>query len=56
MLTAEERQYLLDLLTGTLRDMRVEARRTRTPTYREHVLRQETLAEGLLKKLKHQPG
>jgi hypothetical protein len=51
-LTAEERQFLLDLLNATLKDMRIEEHRTRTPTYREHVLRQEALAEGLLNKLR----
>jgi hypothetical protein len=54
-LTAEERQYLLDLLEITLKDMRVEEHRTRTPTYREHVLRQESIAEGLLNKLQQAP-
>jgi hypothetical protein len=55
-LAAEERQYLLDLLKVTLKDMRVEEHRTRTPSYREHVLHQEAIVEGLLKKLQPAPG
>jgi hypothetical protein len=55
-LTAEEQQYLKDLLTVTLKDMRVEEHRTRTPTYREHILHQEAIAEGLLNKLQHAPA
>jgi hypothetical protein len=55
-LTAEERQYLLDLLELTLKDMRIEEHRTRTPTYRELVLKQENLAQGLLNKLRQTPG
>jgi len=51
-LTAEERQYLLDLLERTLKDTRVEEHRTRTPAYREFVLHQEHLAQGLLDKLR----
>jgi len=55
-LTAEERQYLVDLLQVTLKDVRVEEHRTRTPTYREHVLHREAIAEGLLNKLRQAPG
>ena len=46
--TAEERQYLLDHLAQTLKETRVEEHRTRTPSYREHVLHQEDLIQGLL--------
>jgi hypothetical protein len=55
-LAAEERQYLLDLLKVTLKDMRVEEHRTRAPSYREHVLHQEAIVEGLLNKLQQVPG
>jgi hypothetical protein len=51
-LTSEERDYLLELLNTTLKDMRVEEHRTRTPTYRQHVLHQEDIVQGLLKKLR----
>lgn len=55
-LTAEEHQYLVDLLRVTLKDKRVEEHRTRTPTYREHLLHEEAVAEGLLNKLQQAPG
>jgi hypothetical protein len=50
-LSAEERQYLVELLTHTLKDVRVEEHRTRTPSYREQVIHQEDLIQALLKKL-----
>ncbi len=50
-LTAEEREYLLDLLKRALKDMLIEEHRTRTPIYREHVVHQEAIAQGLLNKL-----
>ncbi len=49
--TAEEREYLRDLLERTLKETRVEEHRTRTPTYRERVLHQEDLIQAVLKKL-----
>jgi len=52
-LTGEERDYLVDVLQSLLKDTRVEEHRTRTPSYREFVLNQESLIEGLLSKLKH---
>ena len=55
-LTDEERQYLKDLLEVTLKEMRVEEHRTRTPTYRQHVLHQEELIQALLNKLRRPPG
>jgi hypothetical protein len=54
-LTGEEREYLLGLLETTLKDMRVEEHRTRTPSYREVVLRQEATAEALLAKIRRPP-
>ena len=53
--TTEERQFLLDLLEWTLKEKRVEEHRTRTPSYRQYVLHQEDLVEGLLSKLRQQP-
>jgi hypothetical protein len=52
-LADEERQYLVDLLETTLKDKRVEEHRTRTPSYRTHVLEQEEVILRLLKKLGH---
>jgi hypothetical protein len=43
-------------LKVTLKETRVEEHRTRTPTYREHVIHKEAIAEGLLNKLQQAPG
>ena len=50
-LTAEESEFLAGLLEVALRDVRVEEHRTRTPTYREHILHREDLMACLLAKL-----
>jgi hypothetical protein len=50
-LTEEERGFLAELLQRTLKDARVEEHRTRTPTYRESVLRQEAAIVSILNKL-----
>ena len=50
-LTTEERGFLVSLLESTLKNTRIEEHRTRTPTYREHVLQNEEMIVGLLKKL-----
>jgi hypothetical protein len=55
-LTDDERQCLLDLLERTLKDARVEEHRTRAPLYRELVVRDEALMQGLLAKLQQPPG
>lgn len=55
-LTADERNYLADLLQTTLKNTRIEEHRTRTPTYREHVVHQEELIVGLLSKLGQKPA
>jgi hypothetical protein len=55
-LTAEERQYLLDLLEATLKEKSVEEHRTRTPSYRQHVIHEEDLARGVLGKLRQSAG
>jgi hypothetical protein len=44
------------LLENTLKETRVEEHRTRTPSYREHILRQEDLIVSLLRKLGQPPG
>jgi hypothetical protein len=50
-LTVEEREFLAGLLEIVLKDTLVEEHRTRKPTYREHVVHQESLITGLLSKL-----
>jgi hypothetical protein len=50
--TTEERDYLVDLLETVLKETRVEEHRTRTPSYREHVVHREELILALLGKLK----
>ena len=51
-LTVDESKYLVDLLERTLKETEIEEHRTRAPSYREHIIRWEELAEGILKKLK----
>jgi hypothetical protein len=51
VLTAEEREYLANLLSSELSETRVEARRTHTPDYRERVIHTEDLIRGLLAKV-----
>lgn len=55
-LSAEEREYLVELLGTTLRNTQIEEHRTRTPTYRQHVLHQEDVIQGLLNKLRQPPA
>jgi hypothetical protein len=55
-LTAEEHAYLADLLANVLRDTRVEEHRTRTISYREHVLHREDLIKSILGKLGMPPA
>jgi hypothetical protein len=50
-LTAEEIRFLAELLELVLKDTRIEEHRTRTPSYREHVIRQKDLLLALLNKL-----
>jgi hypothetical protein len=50
-LSAEEREYLVRLLEETLKEMRVEEHRTRTPSYRQLIVHDEKLIEALLGKL-----
>jgi hypothetical protein len=50
-LSGEEQEYLAGLLEAELKETRVEEHRTRKPSYREHVVHQETIIEGLLSKL-----
>lgn len=55
-LTDEERAYLTNLLQTVLKDTRVEEHRTRTPSYRQHVIHQEDLIISLLGKLGQPPS
>jgi hypothetical protein len=54
-LTAEERETLVRLLETVLKDTRIEEHRTRTPTYREHLLHQENVIASVLTKLGQPP-
>ncbi len=55
-ITAAEREYLVDLLERVLKDASVEEHRTRTPSYRQHILQQEILIRNLLEKLRQPPA
>jgi hypothetical protein len=55
-LTAEERDFLAELLDTVLKETRIEEHRTRTPSYRQHVLHREELIAALLGKLGRPPG
>lgn len=50
-MTDEERRFLVELLEIALKDTRVEEHRTRTLTYRDHILHREHLITDLLQKL-----
>jgi hypothetical protein len=50
-LTADERQCLVDVLKRALKSQRIEEHRTRTPLYRENVIREEKLLGNVLTKL-----
>jgi len=54
-LSAEERTFLVGLLETVLKDTRIEEHRTRTPSYREHILHKEDLIAALLSKLGQPP-
>ena len=47
----EERGFLVEILKRALKEAQIEEHRTRTPSYREHVLHDESLITGLLRKL-----
>jgi hypothetical protein len=50
-LSDEERQFLAEFLDRSLKEMRVEEHRTRTPSFRELIVEKESLASSLLRKL-----
>jgi hypothetical protein len=50
-LSDEERKFLVGLLEVVLKDTKVEEHRTRTLSYRDHILHREHLILGLLHKM-----
>ncbi|MFO0968676.1 MAG: hypothetical protein U0793_24225 [Gemmataceae bacterium] len=50
-LNSDERRYLRELLEATLKETRVEEHRTKTPSYREHIVHDRQVIQGLLAKL-----
>jgi hypothetical protein len=55
-MTAEEQHFLAELLEQKLKEKRVEEHRTRTLSYREGIVHQEKLLEGLLNRLRQPVG
>jgi hypothetical protein len=51
-LTAEEQQFLVDLLETALKNTLVEEHRTRTLSYREQIVQREEIIKALLAKLR----
>ena len=51
-LTAEERQYLTELLEQTLKTTQIEEHRTRTLSYRGQIVHTEDIIKSLLGKLR----
>jgi len=51
-LSDAERQFLVNYLETALKERYVEEHRTRTPSYREEILRQEALIQQVLTKLR----
>jgi hypothetical protein len=54
--TDEERDFLVNILQTVLKDKRVEEHRTRTLSYREHLLHEEDLIVSVLSKLQQPAG
>lgn len=54
-LSTEECEFLANFLESSLKEKRVEERRTRTPGFREQVIHEEDLIVSLLKKLGRSP-
>jgi hypothetical protein len=53
--TAEEREFLVHFLATALKDAKIEEHRTKTMSFREHIVEREHLIESLLSKLGHKP-
>ena len=54
-LSAQERDCLIQLLETALKNRQVEEHRTRTPSYREHVVQEEQAIASILIKLGKPP-
>lgn len=54
-LTAEEREFLVSHLEHVLKDIRIEEHRTRAPSYRVHIIKQEEHIVSVLTKLGRPP-
>ena len=54
-ITAEERSCLVRILESALKNHRIEEHRTRAPSYREGILKEEELLTQLLTKLGQAP-
>jgi hypothetical protein len=50
-ITAEERECLVGILEEALKETRIEEHRTRTPSYRQHIVRHEEAIAAILAKL-----
>jgi len=55
-LTIPERDCLVTLLELALKETRIEEHRTRSPSFREHVVQREELIVSVLGKLGHKPS
>jgi hypothetical protein len=55
LVTAEEREFLVELLKDVVKEARVEEHRTRSPSYREHISRREDVLSNVLQKLEQVP-
>jgi hypothetical protein len=51
-LTTDECRWLATFLESSLKDVLVEEHRTRTPSYREHIVHNEEMIRSLLNKLR----
>ena len=50
-ISSEERRFLIGFLEEALKGTRIEEHRTRTPSYREHIVEREEIITRLLDKL-----
>jgi hypothetical protein len=55
-LTGAEKEGLVHLLEKALKEAQIEEHRTRAPSFREYVLKQEELITSVLGKLGHKPA
>ena len=56
LLNAEEKDLLVKLLEREVSQRLVEEHRTRAPAYREHILHDEAVLQGMLTKLNEAPA